>query len=229
MESNAETIWNSMDESFSQIKSKFDNTYRRAQITEQSPSRTLVEFGTNDNDDISTLPPITLAKDRFYLLTPLDNQLCPYPFKQLRNKVVLIVNVALYCGFRYQYKYLERLQKKYEKEGFTIIGFPCNQFLFQEPFSNEEIVTKCRNKYDVTFPIMNKIHVNGPQADEVYKFLKECKPGLWGTKRVKWNFEKFLIDSEGNIVARYSTFTSPEAISGKIEEMLEKKKTMTVV
>ncbi|RCK57629.1 Peroxiredoxin HYR1 [Candida viswanathii] len=174
-------------------------------------------------EDTSDLSP-TSAREKFYQLSPLDNSLSPFSFNQLRNKVILVVNVALYCGFRFQYKRLEALQKKYEHRGFTIVGFPCNQFLFQEPLTNEKIIERCRNKYDVTFPIMNKIHVNGPETDEVYKFLKESKHGLWGTKRVKWNFEKFLIDRDGNVVARYSTFTTPEAISGKIEELLQQKK-----
>ncbi|EMG45741.1 Glutathione peroxidase [Candida maltosa Xu316] len=219
---NAEEVWKSLEESFSQINAKFSELYPRLDIAEKPTRESTKEF---DSDE-STLSPVGqllhLSKPKFYNLCPLDNKLEPFPFDQLKGKVVLIVNVASFCGFSFQYKGLEQINRKYSDQPFVLLGFPCNQFLWQEPQSNEKILTKCKARYDVSFPILNKIHVNGDDADPVYKYLKEKKEGLWGTKRVKWNFEKFLIDKDGNVVARYSTFTRPVTIIPKIEELLNK-------
>ncbi|GMF98015.1 hypothetical protein BVG19_g2086 [[Candida] boidinii] len=158
----------------------------------------------------------------FYELTATDKSGEPYSFEQLKGKVVLIVNVASKCGFTPQYKDLEDLYKKYHDQGLEIIGFPCNQFAHQEPGSQEEIVQFCSLNYGVTFPIMQKIDVNGSNASEVYQFLKEKKSGLLGFKGIKWNFEKFLVDKEGNVVERYASIKNPSALAPKIEELLKK-------
>ncbi|CAI5760709.1 unnamed protein product [Candida verbasci] len=160
----------------------------------------------------------------FYDLKPLDSKNEAFDFSQLKGKVVLIVNVASKCGFTPQYKGLEELNQKFKDSGkFQILGFPCNQFGKQEPGSNEEIGQFCQLNYGVTFPVLNKIDVNGDKEDPVYKFLKSKKSGLLGLNRIKWNFEKFLIDQDGNVVERYSSLTKPIDISPKIEELLQQK------
>ncbi len=115
---------------------------------------------------------------------------------------------------------MEKLYKKYKSKGFEILAFPCNQFGNQEPGSNEEIKNFCSTKYNVTFKLFDKIDVNGPNAHPLYNFLKEAKPGLMGTKDIKWNFTKFLIDKQGNVVERYAPQTTPESIEKDIEKLL---------
>lgn len=156
----------------------------------------------------------------FYKLTArtVDNE--AFPFAQLKNHVVLIVNVASKCSFTPQYKQLEKLYTKYEKQGLIILGFPCNQFANQEPGSDEDIKKFCQESFGVTFPLMKKINVNGQKADPIYRYLKERQPGLFGIKSIKWNFEKFLIDKHGNIQKRYSSITKPSEIAQDIEELL---------
>ncbi|KAG4303623.1 hypothetical protein PCANB_000043 [Pneumocystis canis] len=145
----------------------------------------------------------------------------PYDFSQLKGKVVLIVNVASLCKFTSQYKELENLYQKYKNSGFEIIAFPCNQFAHQEPGTNEEILQFCTKNYNVTFPIMDKINVNGPSTDAVYQFLKSQKSGFFGLTRIKWNFEKFLIDKNGNVIFRYSSLKNPENLISQIEKLLK--------
>ncbi|KAK6895354.1 Glutathione peroxidase-like peroxiredoxin HYR1 [Candida tropicalis] len=157
----------------------------------------------------------------FYKLSPKDSKGEPYPFEQLKGKVVLIVNVASKCGFTPQYKGLEELNQKYKDQDVQILGFPCNQFKHQEPGTNDEIVSFCSLNYGVTFPVLDKINVNGDDADPVYKYLKSQKSGFLGMKRIKWNFEKFLIDKDGKVVARFSSLTKPESITQKIDELLK--------
>ncbi|SGZ56680.1 CIC11C00000001333 [Sungouiella intermedia] len=157
----------------------------------------------------------------FYELTPTDAKGKPFPFEQLEGKVVLIVNVASKCGFTPQYKELEELNKKYGDKGLQIIGFPCNQFGHQEPGSSEDIESFCSLNYGVTFPVLNKIEVNGKGADPVYKYLKDQKSGLLGLNRIKWNFEKFLINKKGEVVDRYSSFTKPQDLESTIEGLLK--------
>lgn len=161
------------------------------------------------------------AATSFYDLKPEDKSGEPFSFDQLKGKVVLVVNVASKCGFTPQYKSLEELYKKYHGEGLEILGFPCNQFGGQEPGSQEEIATFCEKNYGVSFPIMKKINVNGDQADPVYNYLKEKKGGLLGFKGIKWNFEKFLIDKEGNVVNRWASTTSPDKLAPEIEKLLK--------
>jgi glutathione peroxidase len=144
---------------------------------------------------------------------------------QYKGKVVLIVNVASHCGFTKQYKALEALYKQYADKGFVILGFPCNQFGQQEPGTAEEIRKFCTDKYDVTFPMMAKIEVNGDGACDLYKYLTPLDAKPKGAGKVKWNFEKFLVGRDGQVIARYpsqSTPDSPEVVKA-IEAELEKK------
>jgi len=158
---------------------------------------------------------------KFYELAPLNNKGEPFPFSELKGKVVVIVNVASKCGFTPQYKELEALNKQYEGKDVQILGFPCNQFGGQEPGSSEEIASFCQLNFGVTFPVLQKIEVNGDKADPVYKYLKSQKSGLLGLTRIKWNFEKFIIDKKGNVIERYSSVTSPAKLSTKIDELLK--------
>lgn len=156
----------------------------------------------------------------FYDLSPVDANNQPYPFADLKGKVVLIVNVASKCGFTPQYKELEELNKKYADKDVQILGFPCNQFGSQEPGTSEEIASFCSLNYGVTFPVLGKVEVNGSKEDPVYKFLKSKKSGVLGLNRIKWNFEKFLIDKKGNVVERHSSLTKPLSLTAKIDELL---------
>jgi len=137
-----------------------------------------------------------------------------------KGKVLLVVNVASKCGFTPQYEGLEALQRKYQDRGFTVIGFPCNQFGAQEPGNAEEIASFCKLTYDVSFPLMGKINVNGPKAAPIYKQLKNDAPGLLGSEAIKWNFTKFLVDRSGKVLKRYAPQTKPEDIQRDIEAAL---------
>ena len=146
-----------------------------------------------------------------------DNEIS---LRDFSGKVLLIVNTASKCGFTPQYKGLEELQNKYGEERFSIIAFPCNQFGGQEPGSNEEIQEFCSLNFQTSFPVMSKIDVNGADADPVYAFLKSEKKGLLGSKGIKWNFTKFLVDQKGKVIKRYSPNTEPKDISTDIEKLL---------
>jgi len=141
--------------------------------------------------------------------------LCEY-----KNRVLLIVNVASNCKFTSQYKDLEHLYQKYKDDGLLILAFPCNQFCNQEPLSNEKIKNFCTSTYNVTFPIFSKIEVNGNNTHPLYKFLKSSMEMFLGPPSVKWNFTKFLVDKEGNIVKRYSTIIQPFSIEDDISKLL---------
>lgn len=140
--------------------------------------------------------------------------------ESFRGKVLLIVNVASRCGFTPQYKGLQKLYERSRERGLEILGFPCNQFGGQEPGSDEQIGQFCSLNYGVTFPVMSKIQVNGPDALPLYQFLKKKAPGLLGTEAIKWNFTKFLVDREGKVIARFAPNTTPDSIAAKIEELL---------
>ena len=133
---------------------------------------------------------------------------------------ILIVNTASKCGFTPQYKGFEALHWKYVDKGLTILGFPCNQFGAQEPGDAEEIKSFCSLNYDVTFPLMAKVEVNGDGADPLFTHLKSEKPGLLGTKGIKWNFTKFLIDKSGKVVGRYAPTDKPESLETDIQKLL---------
>jgi len=143
-----------------------------------------------------------------------------YDFEQLRGKVILIVNVASKCGFTPQYQGLQSLHDKYKDKGLVILGFPCNQFAGQEPEDDTGIAAFCELNHGVTFPLMAKSDVNGDNSNEVYKYLKSQKSGLLGLTRIKWNFEKFLIDKQGKVVNRWASTTTPEAIDPEIAKLL---------
>lgn len=161
------------------------------------------------------------AESEFYNLKPLDGSGKPFSFENLKGKVVLIVNTASNCGFTPQYIQLEDMYKRHKDDGLTVLGFPCNQFGHQEPGSDEEIQRFCSLKYKITFPMMKKIDVNGPREDPVFKYLKSQKPGMLGLKGVKWNFEKFLVDRNGQVVERYPSLTNPSSIEPVIEKLLQ--------
>ncbi len=133
---------------------------------------------------------------------------------------ILVVNVASKCGFTPQYKGLEELHRTYKDRGLTVLGFPCNQFGAQEPGDAEEIASFCSLTYDVTFPVLAKVEVNGGGADPLYRHLKHEKPGLMGLESIKWNFTKFLIDKEGNVVSRHAPTETPESLAPAIEKLL---------
>jgi glutathione peroxidase len=139
--------------------------------------------------------------------------------KQFEGKVLLIVNTASACGFTPQYKGLEALQKAYGSRGFSVLGFPCNQFGRQEPGNAAQIQQFCASNYAVSFPMFDKIDVNGDNAHALYKFLKSEKSGMLGPS-IKWNFTKFLIDRSGKVVARHAPTTTPEALKKEIEALL---------
>jgi glutathione peroxidase len=133
---------------------------------------------------------------------------------------MLIVNVASKCGLTPQYAGLEQLHRTYKDRGLTVLGFPCNQFGGQEPGNADEIATFCSLTYDVSFPVLAKVEVNGTAADPLYKYLKKAKPGLMGSQAIKWNFTKFLIDKNGSPVARYAPTDKPETLAPDIEKLL---------
>ena len=137
-----------------------------------------------------------------------------------KGEVLLIVNVASRCGFTPQYEGLEALQRKYRDRGFSVLGFPCNQFGAQEPGNAEEIANFCKLSYDVSFPLYAKIDVNGDNAAPIYKHLKDKAPGLLGSKSIKWNFTKFLVDRSGKVVKRYPPQAKPEDFTKDIEALL---------
>ncbi|MGI9285382.1 MAG: glutathione peroxidase [Pseudomonadales bacterium] len=142
------------------------------------------------------------------------------PLSKYKGKALLIVNTASKCGFTPQYDGLEALYEKYAQQGLEVLGFPCNQFGNQEPGTNADIQNFCSTKFDVSFPLFAKVDVNGSGAHPLYKYLKEEAPGLLGTGRVKWNFTKFLVDKNGNVLERFAPKTKPEEIEEAIEKAL---------
>ena len=156
--------------------------------------------------------------ETIYNFSVKDADLNDVRLSDFKNQIVLIVNVASYCGLTYQYKGLEKLYKKYQNKGFEILGFPCNQFAFQEPGTNEEIQEFCDTNYGISFKIMNKINVNGRKTDPFYKFLKKQKPGIAGTSQIKWNFTKFLVNRSGQVIKRFG----PHVEASEIEKSIEK-------
>jgi glutathione peroxidase len=137
-----------------------------------------------------------------------------------RGRVLLVVNVASRCGFTPQYAGLEELYRKYRERGFAVLGFPCDQFGQQEPGDEAEIKEFCRLTYDVTFPLYAKIAVNGPTAHPLYGYLKSARRGFLWTKAIKWNFTKFLVDRDGNVVRRFGPMARPERIERDLLRIL---------
>ena len=137
-----------------------------------------------------------------------------------RGKVLLIVNTASRCGFTPQYAGLEALHRAYAGKGLALLGFPCNQFAGQEPGDMEEIRRFCSLTYDVTFPLFAKVDVNGNNAAPLFRFLSSAAPGILGSRAIKWNFTKFLVDRDGNVLGRYAPATRPEQLARDIEAAL---------
>ncbi|MFT5352993.1 MAG: glutathione peroxidase [Polyangiales bacterium] len=143
-----------------------------------------------------------------------------HALRDFEGKVILVVNTASACGFTPHYEGLQELHKKYESQGLVVLGFPCNQFGKQEPGANEEIANFCTARFDVTFPMHAKIDVNGDGAHPLFQHLKAAAPGLLGSKGVKWNFTKFLVNRAGDKVTRFASATKPEAMTKAIEDLL---------
>ena len=148
-----------------------------------------------------------------------DAQGAQSDLSEYKGKVLLIVNTATGCGFTPQYDGLQDLYEKYQEQGLEILDFPCNQFGNQAPGTEEEIVDFCQSRYGITFKQFAKIEVNGDNAHPLYKWLKEQKGGVMGSN-IKWNFTKFLVDREGNVVDRFGSATTPEKIDSKVKELL---------
>jgi len=138
-----------------------------------------------------------------------------------RGKVMLIVNTASKCGLTPQFEGLENIYKKFESKGVAVLGFPCNQFAHQDPGNNNEIESFCQMNYGVSFPMYEKIDVNGSNTHPLFKFLKDEAPGILGSKAIKWNFTKFLVDKSGKVVRRYAPQTKPEDIEQDIAALLK--------
>jgi glutathione peroxidase len=145
------------------------------------------------------------------------------PLSDYKGKVMLIVNTASRCAFTPQFKGLEWLNQRYKDKGLQVLGFPCNQFARQDPADNIAIAGFCKKNYGVSFPMFCKIDVNGRDAHPLYRHLKESARGAFWSKRIKWNFTKFLVDQNGNVLHRYAPFTKPSKLVGDIEKALSSR------
>jgi glutathione peroxidase len=143
------------------------------------------------------------------------------PLRQYEGKVMLIVNTASACGFTPQFAGLEELHQRYGDQGLVVLGFPCNQFAGQDPGSNDEIASFCQLNYGVSFPMMAKVDVNGAQASPLYRWLCAEAPGLLGSKAIKWNFTKFLVGKDGQVIRRYAPQDTPAKLAGDVEAALQ--------
>lgn len=161
----------------------------------------------------------TFAQSTIYTFEVKNIQSELVKLSDYEGKVVLIVNTASKCGLTPQYEGLEKLYRTYSDQGFVILGFPCNQFLGQEPGTAEEIQAFCTDNFDVTFPLFEKLEVNGDDADPLYNYLKNALP-IGKKNNIRWNFEKFLIDRNGVPVERYAPKTKPETIEDDIKKLL---------
>jgi glutathione peroxidase len=141
--------------------------------------------------------------------------------EQYKGKVLLVVNVASKCGFTTQYEGLQKLYEKYQNQGLEILAFPCNQFGFQEPGTEDEITSFCSLNYGVKFPVFAKVEVNGDLAEPLFQFLKKNQKGILNTEAIKWNFTKFLVDRHGNVIDRFSPQTKPSELEDVIEKLLK--------
>jgi glutathione peroxidase len=151
-------------------------------------------------------------------VTTLDGQM--QKMGSFLGKATLVVNVASKCGFTPQYAGLEALYRQFKERGLSVLGFPCDQFGHQEPGDAQEIRKFCSLKYEITFPLFTKIDVNGANTHPVYRQLKADAPGIFGSQKVKWNFTKFLIDADGNVVKRFAPFTKPAVLTAEVAALL---------
>ena len=158
-------------------------------------------------------------EQNIYSINFQDSKEAEKNLEEYKGKYILIVNVASKCGLTPQYAGLKQIQDLYEKD-LQVIGFPCNQFMGQEPGTDEEIQTFCKTKYDVNFPVMKKIEVNGSNTHPLYEYLKSEKTGIL-TEAIKWNFTKFLVDRDGNVIKRYSPQTEPSEIEDELKDIIE--------
>lgn len=138
----------------------------------------------------------------------------------LQGQVVLVVNTASACGFTPQFAGLQQLHERYAGQGLSVLGFPCNQFGSQDPGADEQILGFCQKNYGVSFPMMSKVEVNGPNAHPLFQWLTRSAPGLLGTQAIKWNFTKFLVGKDGHVIKRYGSMDKPEAMAKDIEAAL---------
>ncbi|KAI3630045.1 hypothetical protein MIR68_008532 [Amoeboaphelidium protococcarum] len=162
-----------------------------------------------------------MAAKSFHDFTVNDIKHQPYDLAQLKGKVVLVVNTASECGFTNQYDGLQKLYDQYKDKGFTVLGFPCNQFGGQEPGSEDQIQNFCTTRFNVKFPLMEKVDVNGDNTHPLYQWMKSQKSQLM-MERIKWNFEKFLIGKDGQVVDRFASTTTPDSIAKNVEKELSK-------
>ena len=159
-------------------------------------------------------------KESFYDFKANDINGKEVSMSSFEGKVVLIVNVASGCGFTPQYEGLQKLYDEHKEEGLEILAFPCNQFGEQEKGDGEEIKNFCEKNYSITFPIFEKVEVNGNDAHPIFKFIKEQKKGFMGTESIKWNFSKFLLSKNGEVIKRYGSLDVPENLEADIKQLL---------
>ncbi len=159
--------------------------------------------------------------DTIYQFTVKNNAGEEVSLEQYKGKTLLIVNTASDCGFTPQYQGLQTLYDTYQEQGLEILAFPCNQFGKQEKGSNEEIKSFCDLRFNIKFPLFDKIDVNGDNAHPLYNFLKSQAPGILGSKGIKWNFTKFLVNKEGKVIKRFAPTVKPEALTADIEKLLK--------
>lgn len=155
-----------------------------------------------------------------YNFTVKTNRGQEMSMEEYRGKVLLVVNTASKCGFTNQYDGLEKLYEDLHDKGFEVLAFPCNQFAGQEPGSDEEIATFCETRFNTKFPLFSKIDVNGKNAHPLYEFLKAQAPGMLGSKAIKWNFTKFLVNRDGQVIKRFAPKNTPESLREEIESIL---------
>lgn len=155
-----------------------------------------------------------------YQFTATNNKQEELSLSEFSDKVLLIVNTASGCGLTPQYEGLQKLHSQFSEQGFEILAFPCNQFKQQESGTNEEIQQFCDLNFNIKFPLFDKIEVNGEKSHPLFAFLKQQAPGILGTKSIKWNFTKFLVNRQGEVLKRYAPTTKPEAIIADIERVL---------
>jgi len=156
-----------------------------------------------------------------YNFRVIDIEGVSFSMSKYKGEVLLVVNVASECAFTPQYNELQKLYNSYSKKGFTVLAFPCNQFREQESGTEQDIQNFCSVNYGITFPLFKKIDVNGKKTHPLYQFLKKEAKGFLGTESIKWNFTKFLIDRDGNVIKRYGSMTKPKEIEEDIQELLK--------